>query len=82
MQICNCELDQDVFRLHLRKDRDMENVEVYLFQIVVFGLNQLPFVLGATLEKHLCDYKDKFLIDIADIKRSLFWKMPYWVEDQ
>eukprot|EP00794_Sanderia_malayensis_P002764 gene2764-biopygen2282 len=66
------ESDRDVLRFHWPKDRGMENLEVNRFSRILFGLNQSPFILGATLEKHLSDYEDKFPSEISEIKRSLF----------
>eukprot|EP00794_Sanderia_malayensis_P001494 gene1494-biopygen1238 len=48
LQIRICESNRDVLRFHWPKNRDMENLEVYRFSRVLFGLNQSPFILGAT----------------------------------
>ena len=50
----------------------MADLEVYRFSRVLFGLNQSPFILSATLDKHLSDYVDKFPDEVGGIKRSLF----------
>ena len=72
LQIRIRESDQDVLRFHWPKDRDMTKLEVYRFTRVLFGLNQSPFILGATLDKHLSNYVDKYPEEVAEIKRSLF----------
>ena len=72
LQIRIRESDRDVLRFHWPKERDMADLEVYRFSRVLFGLNQSPFILGATLDKHLSDYVDKFPDEVREIKRSLF----------
>ena len=72
LQIRIRESDRDVLRFHWPKERDMADLEVYRLSRVLFGLNQSPFILGATLDKHLSEYVDKFPDEVREIKRSLF----------
>ena len=53
LQIRVMESDRDVLRFHWVKDKDSSKVETFRFTRVVFGLNQSPFILGATIEEHL-----------------------------
>ena len=39
---------------------------------VLFGCNQSPFLLGATLEKYLKEYEDEFPKEVAEIRQNLY----------
>ena len=42
-----------MLQFHWVKDKDRSKVQTFQFARVVFGLNQSPFILGATVEEHL-----------------------------
>ena len=60
LQIRIREQDRDVLRFHWQKDRDLQKLEIYRFTRAIWGLNQSPFLLEGTTEKHLDDCKEEF----------------------
>ena len=53
LQIRMKEQDRDVLRFNWPKDRDLQKLEIYRFTRAIWGLNQSPFLLKGTIEKHL-----------------------------
>ena len=72
LQIRIKEDDRDVLRFHWMRERDTQKLEVYRFTRVLFGCNQSPFLLCATLEKHLKECEDEFPAEVAEMKRSIY----------
>ena len=72
LQIRIREEDRDVLRFHWLRDRDTQKLEIYRFTRVLFGCNQSPFLLCATLEKHLKECEDEFPKEVAEIKQSMY----------
>ena len=66
------EQDRDVLRFHWPKDRDLQKLEIYRFTRAIWGLNQSPFLLEGTIEKHLDDCKEEFSKEVEEIKRSKY----------
>ena len=64
--------DRDVLRFHWSKDRDLQKPEIYRFTRAIWGLNQSPFLLEGTIEKHLDDCKEEFSKEVEEIKRSKY----------
>ena len=72
LQIRIREQDRDVLRFHWPKDRDLQKLEIYRFTRAIWGLNQSPFLLEGTIEKHLDDCKEEFSKEVEEIKRSKY----------
>ena len=72
LQIRIREQDRDVLRFHWPRDRNLEMIEIYRFTRVLFGLNQSPFILGATIKAHLNGCEAEFPNEVAEIKQSLY----------
>ena len=72
LQIQLREQDRDMLRFHWLKDRDLEKLETYRFTMVLFGLNQSPFLLGSTLMAHLDECEREYPQEVAVIKKSLY----------
>ena len=70
LQIRIREQDRDVLRFHWPKDRDLQKLEIYRFARAIWGLNQSPFLLEGTIEKHLDACKEEFSREVEEIKRS------------
>ena len=60
LQIHVQEKDRDALRFHWIKDIKSREVQVLRFTRVLFGLVQSPFILGATIQQHLENVKDKY----------------------
>ena len=69
LQIRIREQDRDVLRFHWPKDRDLQKLEIYRFTRAIWGLNQSPFLLEGTIEKHFDDCKEEFSKEVEEIKR-------------
>ncbi|XP_065058645.1 uncharacterized protein LOC135686359 [Rhopilema esculentum] len=72
LQIRIKEQDRDVLRFHWLKDRDLEKLEVYRFTRVMFGCSQSPFLLCATVKKHLEECRAEFPEEVSEIERSIY----------
>ena len=72
LQIRIREQDRDVLRFHWPKDRDLQKLEIYRFTRAIWGLNQSPFLIEGTIEKHLDDCKEEFPKEVEEIKRSKY----------
>ena len=72
LQIRIREADRDVLPFHWLRDRDTQKLEVYRFTRVLFGCNQSPFLLSATLEKHLKECENEFPKEVEEIKQSIY----------
>ena len=72
LQIRVRESDRDVLRFHWVKDKDISKVETFRFTRVVFGLNQSPFILGATIEEHRQKKEREFPREVDEIRRSIY----------
>ena len=72
LQIRIREEDRDVLRFHWLRDGDTQKLEVHRFTRVLFCCNQSPFLLGATLEKHLKECEDELPKEVAEIRQSLY----------
>ena len=59
-------------RFHWPKDRDLQKLESYRFARAIWGLNQSPFLLEETIEKHLDGCKEEFSKEVEEIKRSKY----------
>ena len=57
LQIRIRESEQDTLRFRWLRDIRKERIEILRFTRLVFGLNQSPFVLEATLREHLSKYE-------------------------
>ncbi|XP_028405771.1 uncharacterized protein LOC114528347 [Dendronephthya gigantea] len=64
--------DRDSLRFHWIKDKDLLNVEVLRITRVVFGLVQSPFLLGGTIQCLLESMRQKYPIEVAEIKKNLY----------
>ena len=53
LQIRIRESDRDALRFHWIKNQDINQIDILRFTRLAFGLTQLPFILEATLGKHI-----------------------------
>ena len=72
LQIRIKEEDRDVLRFHWIKGRDRENVETFRFTRALFGLNQSPFLLGATIEEHMRSQEAQFPAEVEEIRHCIY----------
>ena len=52
--------DRDALRLLWYDNLKERNIVQYRFTRVIFGSGPSPYILGATLEKHICQYEEKY----------------------
>ena len=52
--------DRDALRLLWYDNLKERNIVPYRFTRVIFGFGPSPYILGATLEKHICQYEEKY----------------------
>ena len=62
---------RDVLRFHWVKEETPE-IEVFRFTRALFGLVQSPFLLGATLKRHLERLKERYPNEVAEIEKCLY----------
>ena len=62
---------RDVLRFHWVKEEKSE-IEVLRFTRALFGLVQSPFLLGATLKRHLESLKERYPNEVAEIEKCLY----------
>ncbi len=72
LQIRIKEQERDVFRFHWIKERNIDKLEVFRFTRVLFGCTQSPFLLFATVLKHLEEYEEEYKEEVAEIKKSIY----------
>ena len=58
---------RDLLRFHWIQDRDSQQIVIYRFTELVFGLMQSPFVLGTTLQHHL----EKYINTYAEVMKQI-----------
>ena len=59
-------------RFHWLNDKDLQKLEIYRFTRAIWGLNQSPFLLEGTTEKHLDDCTEVFSKELEEIKKSKY----------
>jgi hypothetical protein len=64
--------DRDSLRFHWIKDKETLTIEVLRFTRALFGLVQSPFLLGATIQQHLKVIREKYPLEVEEIRRSLY----------
>ena len=64
--------DRDSLRFHWIKDKETLTIEVLRFTHALFGLVQSPFLLGATIQQHLKVIREKYPLEVEEIRRSLY----------
>ena len=64
--------DRDALRFHWLKNKATYEVEVLRFTRALFGLVQLPFLLGGTLQQHLESQREKYSKEVEEILWSLY----------
>ena len=74
LQIFIREAERDALRFHWIKSLDEPNeVEILRFTRALFGLNQSPFILGATLEVHLASCVGSYPKEqVEEVRQSLY----------
>ena len=60
-----------MLRFHWVKEETSE-IEVLRFTRALFGLVQSPFLLGATLKRHLESLKERYPNEVAEIEKCLY----------
>ena len=60
-----------MLQFHWIQGRETQEVEVLRFTRALFGLGKSPFILGATIECYLEQYKEKYLELVEEIHRNL-----------
>nr|XP_042897354.1 uncharacterized protein LOC122269252 [Parasteatoda tepidariorum] len=58
LQISLSDRDRDAVRFLFGKD--LKHIEIYRFKRVIFGVNSSPFLLAATIKKHIEKYRKEF----------------------
>ena len=68
------EVDQEVLRFLWYKDVtvDRPELQAYKFMRVVFGVSQSPYLLNATIDKHLSQFEDTHSSTVKKIRDSIY----------
>ena len=68
------EADQEVLRFLLYKDVtvDRPELQAYKFTRVVFGVSPSPYLLNATIDKHLSQFEDTHSSTVKKIRDSIY----------
>ena len=61
-----------MLRFHWLKNKDRDKIETFRFTCALFGLNQPPFLLGATTEEHLRKKQAEFLTEVDEITDGIY----------
>ncbi|XP_065052545.1 uncharacterized protein LOC135681850 [Rhopilema esculentum] len=64
--------DRDALRLLWYNDLESRTIEEYRFTRVIFGSASSPYILGATLSKHLDLYKDKYPKTVEHLQKNTY----------
>ena len=72
LQISVDPADRDVQRLFWFNNLEERRMVEYRFTRVIFGSASSPYILGATLNKHICQYKDEFPNTVAALLRNTY----------
>ena len=64
--------DRDALRLLCYENLDSRTVRQYRFTRVIFGSGPSPFILGATLQKHVSQYADKYPSTADDLLKNTY----------
>ena len=73
--------DQDTQRLFWYSDLQQRQVVPYRFTRVIFGSAPSPYILGATLAKHLNQYKEKYPETVKQLIQNTYVDDVQWVAD-
>ena len=72
--------DGDARRLLWYENLDSRTVLHYRFTRVIFGSGPSPYILGATLKKHVSQYADKMMSNQAVIKKTNCSSSRRWLQ--
>lgn len=65
-------MDRDAQRLFWYNNLEERKVVVYRFTRVIFGSAASPYILGATLQKHIDQYKAKYPETVKDLQANTY----------
>ena len=72
LQITVDPADRDVQRLFWYNNLEERRMVEYRFTRVIFGSASSPYILGATLNKHISQYKDEFPSTVETLLRNTY----------
>lgn len=72
LQISITEEERDALHFHWLKNPDEFQLQVYRFTRLIFGLGQVPFILGGTIEEHLKKFLLRFQEIVEEIMRAIY----------
>ena len=72
LQISITEEERDALHFHWLKNPDEFQLQVYRFTRLIFGLGQVPFILGGTIEEHLKKFLLRFQEIVEEIMRAMY----------
>ena len=64
--------DRDAQRLFWYTDLQERNIVSYRFTKVIFGSAPSPYILGATLTKHLNQYKEQYPVTVEQLMQNTY----------
>ena len=71
--------DRDALHLLWYENLDSRTVRQYYFTRVIFGSGPSPYILGATIQKHVSQYADKYLSTADELlKNTCGWCSIRW----
>ena len=75
-------VNRDAQRLFWYEDLDEKTIVAYRFTRVIFGSGPSPYILGATLEKHVNQFMDKYPATVKDLLENTYVDDVQTVGDQ
>ena len=65
-------VDRDAQRLFWYNNLEERKITAYRFTRVIFGSAPSPYILGATFEKHISQYEEKYPQTVKDLKENTY----------
>ena len=82
LQIKVVPVDRDAQRLFWYDNLDEKTIVAYRFTRVIFGSGPSPYILGATLKKHVNQFMDKYPTTVKDLLENTYVDDMQTVGDQ